>query len=372
MTLKDRIAERIRHSGPISIADYMGECLLHPTLGYYTTRDPLGAAGDFITAPEISQMFGELIGLCLAQTWLDQGSPSRFTLAELGPGRGTLMADALRATRSVAGFHQAAKITLIEASPTLRAAQATILGRAAHAAKLGRAAPAAAARGAAPVWLDHAHEIPDQPLFLIANEFFDALPIRQFIRSGDSWRERLIGVQDNTLTFGLGATAPQPALAHHLPDTKDGDLVEHCPQAAPIINELSQRITSHGGAALIIDYGDWRSRGDTFQALIAHQPTDVLNDPGQADLTAHVDFEALALATTRNCAHTRLTPQGVFLERLGITARAQKLAQGLSGKKLDDLVCAHRRLTSGQEMGTLFKVLGLYPAHASPPPGLDP
>jgi len=357
MTLKNRIIARIRADGPMPLSEYMTLCLLHPTYGYYTTRDPLGAQGDFITAPEISQMFGELIGLSLAQAWLDQGAPAPFTLAELGPGRGTLMGDALRATQAIPGFHAAAQITLIEASPPLRAAQADIL------------------KDHTPQWLDSADALPDQPLFVVANEFFDALPIRQFQRDGGGWRERLVGLQGDTLTLGLGPLAPYPALDHRLEDTKDGDLVEHCAAALPVITALAQRIATHGGAALIVDYGDWHSLGDTLQALKDHTPTGVLDDPGHADLTAHVDFEVLAQAATLSgCAHSRLTPQGVFLERLGITTRAQKLGSTLGGTPLQNLIEAHRRLTHPTEMGNLFKVLGLYPAlpNAAPPPGLDP
>ena len=355
MTLEALIAERIHQAGPITMADYMAECLLHPTLGYYTTRDPLGAAGDFTTAPEISQMFGELIGLALAQAWRDQGAPAPFTLAELGPGRGTLMTDALRAARRVPGFAEAARLVLVEVSPTLRAQQSKALA------------------SYRPEWVRTAAELPDAPLFLVANEFFDALPVRQFQRDGTGWRERQVGLEGERLVLGLAAPAAPPALAHRLNDTADGDLVEICPAAAPVIAELAGRIAVHGGAALIVDYGDWRSLGDTLQAVRRHAPADILDAPGSADLTAHVDFEALALAArAAGCAHSRLAPQGVFLERLGVTARARQLAQGLQGAALDDLVAAHRRLTHPGEMGNLFKTLGLYPVHASPPPGLEP
>ena len=354
MSLLDHLRARIQLNGPMSVADYMSECLLHPEFGYYSTRDPLGPQGDFVTAPEISQVFGELIGLCLAQSWLDQGRPAQFALAELGPGRGTLMADILRATRSVPGFHDAAQVVLLEASATLRAVQADTL------------------RNHTPRWIDTIADLPDLPLFLVANEFFDALPIRQFLRDGDGWRERLIGAEGEALTFGLGAQAPQSALTHRLEDTQDGDLVEICAPGLPILTQVATRITSNGGAALIVDYGDWHSLGDTFQAQSAHETANPLQNPGQADLTAHVDFEPLALAARGGgCAHTRLTPQGVFLERLGITARAQALA-GASDEARDSVIAAHRRLTHPGEMGNLFKVLGLYPATAAPPPGLEP
>ncbi|NSY38265.1 class I SAM-dependent methyltransferase [Leisingera sp. ANG59] len=355
MSLLNHLHARIRTDGPMSVADYMADCLLHPQFGYYTTRDPLGAKGDFTTAPEISQMFGELLGLSLAQAWLDQGSPAPFALAELGPGRGTLMADLLRATRGVPGFHAAMRIHLVEASPTLRAAQAKALD------------------GYAPQWLDTVDALPAQPLFLVANEFFDALPIRQFIRAGDGWSEKRIGLQGGALSFGLSPAAPQPALDHRLADTRDGDVVEICEAAAPVTQSIAARIAAHGGAALIVDYGDWRALGDTLQALRAHEPADPLQTPGEADLTAHVDFEALAMAAkTADCAFTRLTPQGVFLERLGITDRARALAAPLQGAALDSLIAAHRRLTHPDEMGNLFKVLGLCPPQAAPLPGLNP
>lgn len=349
--LTQSLIRQIRTSGPLPVADYMATCLLHPTLGYYTTRDPLGAAGDFTTAPEISQMFGELIGLCLAQSWLDRGAPTPFALAELGPGRGTLMADILRATRGVPGFHDALQLFLIEASPTLRAAQAERLAE--H----------------APTWLDHADALPQMPLFAVANEFFDALPVRQFQRDGEGWRERVVGLEGDRLTLGLADRAPQPALDHRLDDTRDGDIVETCAPAQAIAAGLGARIAQHGGVALIVDYGDWRSLGDTLQALRAHAPVDPLDAPGTADLTTHVDFEALARAVP--CRFGKLTPQGVFLERLGITQRAQALATRLTGPALDAHISAHRRLTHPAEMGSLFKILALFDENTPPPPGLD-
>ncbi|MFU8863677.1 MAG: class I SAM-dependent methyltransferase [Rhodobacterales bacterium] len=353
--LKRHIMARIAAEGPLSVADYMTECLLHPTLGYYTTRDPFGAAGDFITAPEISQMFGEMVGLCLAQSWLDQGAPSPCVLAELGPGRGTLMADILRATRSLPGFHDAVQVHLVEASPALRARQAATLDGLLPADRI--------------TWHDRTESLPELPLLLIANEFFDALPIRQFIRDGAGWSERRIGIKDGKLQFGRSAPSAQDSLAHRLDDTSEGDLVEVCPAAGPIMQVLADRIETHGGAALVVDYGDWRSLGDTWQALRGHAPCDPLDAPGTADLTAHVDFEALL--TGLACAHSRVTPQGVFLERLGITARAQALAAKLDGAALDAHIAAHRRLTHPQEMGTLFKVVALFPSAGNPPPGLE-
>ncbi|TVP97077.1 MAG: class I SAM-dependent methyltransferase [Roseinatronobacter sp.] len=350
--LKDLLLRQIRAQGPITVAEYMTQCLLHPQHGYYTMRDPLGTRGDFTTAPEISQMFGEMLGLLVAQVWADQGRPTPFTLAELGPGRGTLMADALRATARVPGFHAAMRLHLIEASPTLRKLQSALLSD--H----------------APEFHDTPDTLPEQPLFVLANEFFDALPIRQFMRKGAGWAERMVGHDGDDLCFGLSPAAPLAQLAHRLDDTQEDQMVEICPAFAPILSALSARIMAHGGFALVVDYGDWRSRGDTLQALHKHRFDDPLAHPGAADLTAHVDFEALAHAAAPLRA-TKLTPQGVLLERLGITARAQALAAGLTDAALQSHVAAHRRLTHPQEMGQLFKTMAFYPPTADAPPGFD-
>ena len=342
------LAARIRAHGPMSLADYMAECLLHPQHGYYTTQNPFGSGGDFITAPDISQMFGELLGLSLAQAWLDQGAPNPFTLAELGPGRGTLMADVLRATKAVPGFHAAMRVVLVEASPRLRATQAQAL------------------HGYRPLWADSVQDLPRHPLFLVANEFFDALPIRQFQRAGLGWRERLVGLSAEALSFGLGPVVPIADLTDRLADTAQGDIVEICPQAPAIMAEIAARMTDQG-AALIIDYGGWHSLGDTFQAVQAHQPVDPFATPGQADLTAHVDFAALA-AAAHPAAHV-YTTQGTLLSALGIAQRSARLAQNLSGAALHSHLDATQRLTAPTEMGSLFKVLALYPAHHPAPPG---
>ncbi|ARC88176.1 class I SAM-dependent methyltransferase [Rhodovulum sp. MB263] len=346
------LARRIAATGPISIAEFMTDCLMHPEHGYYSTRDPFGLSGDFTTAPEISQMFGELLGLWLAQVWLDQGAPAPFTLAELGPGRGTLMADLWRATRGVPGFHAAARLHLVETSPHLRARQRATLPEQDIA------------------WLDSVDALPEAPLFLIANEFFDALPIRQFQRDAAGWCERLVGLDGGRLSLGLSAPLPLAALDHRLADTTPGDIVETCTAAETILARLAARISAHGGATLIVDYGGWHSLGDTLQALRAHRPEPVLAHPGEADLTAHVDFEALARAAT-GLQVSGPVPQGAFLERLGIAARTEILARNLAGDALAGHLAAHRRLTHPEEMGTLFKTLALTPAHAPDPPGLQ-
>jgi NADH dehydrogenase [ubiquinone] 1 alpha subcomplex assembly factor 7 len=341
---------RIAATGPVTVAEYMAECLLHPVHGYYSTRDPFGVAGDFTTAPEISQMFGEVLGLCLAQAWLDQGAPAPFTLAELGPGRGTLMADILRATRAVPGFHAAAEVVLVEASASLRAVQARTVAGAVR-------------------WADTVDGVPEQPLFLIANEFFDALPIRQFQRGADGWRERVVGLQGGRLAFGLSDPVPAQVVGVAFQADPPGTVVEVCPQVAPVMATIGQRLSQHGGAAIIVDYGSWRSKGDTLQALRRHAPEDALAHPGEADLTAHVDFEALARAT--GVAHTGLTDQGVLLQRLGIDQRAARLAGAMSGAALQSHLAAHRRLTDPAEMGSLFKAIAFHAPTTPPPPGFD-
>lgn len=349
--LADVLIRRIRATGPITLAEFMADCLLHPQHGYYSTRNPFGAAGDFITAPEISQMFGELLGLCLAQAWLDQGSPARFTLAELGPGRGTLMGDILRATRAVAGFHHAAQVLLIEASPVLRAVQAQTLS------------------AYTPHWADDVAGLPEQPLFLVANEFFDALPIQQFQRDAQGWRQRMVGVKDGALALGLSDLLPCPD--RRFAADAPGTVVELCPSAAPIAAHISGLIRHHGGVALIVDYGGWRSKGDTLQALRSHTSENPLANPGTADLTAHVDFEALALAADADVC-TPMIDQGTLLARLGIHARAARLADRLAGTALENHLAATRRLTDPAEMGTLFKAMAFCAPRFAAPPGFDP
>jgi len=350
--LAAQLIGRIESAGPMSLADYMTECLLHPVHGYYTTATPFGAGGDFTTAPEISQMFGELVGLMLAQSWMDQGAPSPFTLTEPGPGRGTLMADIWRATARVPGFHAAARLHLIEASPRLRAEQAAQLA------------------DAGPVWCDSFAALPDGPLWLIANEFFDALPIRQFQRAGEGWRERVVGLKGGALTLGLSDPMAIGALPARFAQVPEGGIVELRPSARPVMAEIDARIGTHGGAAVIVDYGDWRSRGDTFQAVAKHGFADPFADPGCADLTAHVDFEALALDAPGLRA-SALIGQGALLQHLGIEARAARLAHNLRGPALEAHEAGFLRLTDPSEMGTLFKALALVPPGQPLPPGFE-
>ena len=343
---------QIAREGPMTLADYMTACLHHPQHGYYSTRDPLGAGGDFTTAPEISQMFGELLGLSLAQAWMDQGAPAGAVLAELGPGRGTLMADILRATRSVPGFHASTRLCLVEASPALRAVQRDKLA------------------GHDPQFFASVGDLPSGPLFLVANEFFDALPIRAFQRSPTGWDEWRVGAPEDRLVLGRHPMGEIAALAEPFATSEPGDVVELCPAGEAISAEIGRRIAGEGGAALIIDYGATDRREPSFQAVRRHQKVDPLDYPGDSDLTAHVSFDALLRASAP--AHGfGPTEQGLFLERLGLSARADVLARSLAGDALSAHRQAQRRLTDEAEMGSLFKVIGLVPNGIQPPPGLN-
>ena len=346
------IAAEIAARGPMRLDAYMALCLGHPEHGYYTGRDPLGAAGDFTTAPEISQMFGELVGAWLASVWQAMGAPAGFVLAELGPGRGTLMADALRAASRLPGFAEAARLWLVETSPALRARQAEALGP--H----------------RPQWAARVEDLPPGPLLVVANEFFDALPIRQFQRADTAWRERLVDGAEEGLRLRWGPPIPAPELARRFPLAPDGAVVELCPEGEAVAAALGARIAREGGAALLMDYGAWEGTGDTLQAVRGHAPADPLAEPGRADLTAHVRFRALAEAAAPLAAWGP-TPQGVFLERLGITARARALAKGRGAAEVEAVAAAHRRLTHPDEMGNLFRVLALTPPSDLAPPGLD-
>ncbi|WP_312528274.1 SAM-dependent methyltransferase [Paracoccus sp. (in: a-proteobacteria)] len=355
--LAQLIAAGIRAGGPMRIDEYMQLCLLHPEHGYYATRDPFGAHGDFTTAPEISQMFGEMIGLALAQAWLDQGQPKPFTLAEIGPGRGTLMADLLRAIKIVPGMREAADVILIEASPHLRQLQRDKLGQVRH--------------------LDRIEDLPKQPLFLIANELFDALPIRQFQRARQGWSERIIAL-DPQGGLALGLAAPIKGLGdgglgdllpQDDPDLPEGEIREICPLGVSIASGLGALVSQYGGAAIFIDYGTWDGHGDSFQALRRHQPEDVLAHPGEADLTAHVDFAPLARAAHRQgAAVSGLVTQGAWLQAMGIATRAERLAAAGDAGAMQAL----HRLTGGDEMGQLFKAMAIWSPKFPPPPGFQP
>jgi SAM-dependent MidA family methyltransferase len=345
--------EIVAQEGPQSLERVMELALGHPAFGYYMTRDPFGAAGDFVTAPEISQMFGELIGLWAAQVWLSMGSPSRFNLVELGPGRGTLMADALRAGAAVPGFREAVAVTLVETSPVLRRAQAASLEK----------------TGVAPRWADEVAAIPPGPAIILANEFFDALPARHYVRSGGAWRERLIGLSaDGALAFGL-APQGEPELKGEAPE---GAIYEIQPSALKIMATLARRLAAQGGALLAIDYGhSGAGFGETLQAVRAHRSVDPLTDLGECDLTVHVDFAALARAARAGGARAYgpITQRRLLCD-LGIGARAERLARGLDEDGFKALDAALTRLAGvgPASMGELFKALAVTHPDLAPPP----
>jgi len=364
--LQRRLAQMIRAQGPISIADYMADALGHPQDGYYMAHCPIGAEGDFTTAPEISQIFGELIGAWLVHSWTEMGEPSLFNLIELGPGRGVLMADILRTARIRPEFLKAVRVYLIESSGRMRLEQRT---------RLKDAEPDI-------TWASKLIEAPPGPSLIVANEFFDCLPIRQFVHTDEGWRERLVDVageasaQDDALVFTL---SPEPIRAEHLlpPHVRaapEGAVFETCAPAADVIDEISARLLPYKGRALIIDYGHARSGlGDTLQAVRRHAYWPPLASPGRSDVTAHVDFEALTRAAVNGGALVYgPISQGAFLKRLGLETRAEALARaaGPSGRR--DIEAAARRLTAGDQMGEVFKVLCLSSPDLDPPPGFEP
>jgi SAM-dependent MidA family methyltransferase len=334
LNVADRLRRLIAAEGPIPVADYVALANAH----YYATRDPLGAAGDFITAPEISQTFGELAGLCLADAWDRAGRPQGAAYVELGPGRGTLAADALRAMRA-AGLVPAAH--LVETSPVLRSAQAERL-------------PGAA-------WHDDIASLPEVgPLLVVANEFFDALPARQFVRAGLGWQERVVDVEDDRFVPKAGLPVPGSAIPAHVREAPEGSILEVSPAGTAVVGGLAQRLAARGGVALIVDYGHaLTAAGETLQAVRAHRYADPWSEPGESDLTVHVDFEALARAARDEGARA-LGPvgQGDWLRALGIEARTEALA-ARAPERRDALEQARDRLVGEDGMGQLFKVLAL-------------
>lgn len=361
--LEIHLRRRIALDGAISLADFMGDALGHPKYGYYITRDPFGRAGDFTTAPEISQMFGELIGLWCAENWGRMGTPPQVHLVEFGPGRGTLMADLLRAGQRMPGFLEAIKLHFVETSPILRDAQKRSVAR----------------FGIDPTWHTDITSLPDDaPLLIVANEFFDALPIHQMQRGEQGWRERLVTVDPETdelaLTVARGAGPLEALIDPKLRDEAGvGRIVELAPLAWRIVGDMGARIARQGGAALLIDYGyEGPATGDTLQAVKSHKPCDILEMPGEADLTAHVDFTALAKAAL--CPGLRATPvhtQGDFLRSLGIEYRAQSLMKVASSDTAQQIAAGRDRLILDEGMGTLFKVAGLAAEGMPPLPGLE-
>ncbi len=348
--LAARMAARIKAGGPISAGAFMNEALFDPREGFYATKDPIGAGEDFITAPEISQIFGELTGLWLAGCWHNMGRPNPVRLIELGPGRGTMMKDILRAARAVPEFAAALDITLVEASPALMTVQA------------GRLADAPCPVG----WVSALESAPKGPALIIGNEFLDCLPVRQFVRHEEAWHERLVGLGDDGHFDFVRSAAPASALEldmipPSLRDAKDGEIAECRPAIDSIIDHLAIRFKAAPGAALFIDYGPMNSEtGDTLQAITAHKKVDPLAAPGTADITARVDFAQIAhqgRAAGLACAGP--VTQGNWLKKLGLEYRAADLMRKNPDQKARLARQVHR-LTDRDEMGDLFKVIALY------------
>jgi NADH dehydrogenase [ubiquinone] 1 alpha subcomplex assembly factor 7 len=331
--LHDALRARIEAEGPISVAQYMQHCLSHPEHGYYMQATPFGAQGDFITAPEICQIFGELLGAWMAQCWVQLGMPPKLALVELGPGRGVLMRDALRATQQVPGFHAALSIHLVEMSPKLREIQREALS----------------AYRLPCFWHDDIRTLPAQPTIVLANEFFDALPIEQYVRTADG--------KEHLRRVSLDASG-----AFHF--EPEGEVVrEHCPSGEAVMRVLSAHLLAHQGAMMVIDYGYAKpGQGDTLQAVRAHAYADVLADAGLADLTAHVDFSMLArVAKAQGLQPLGPIGQGMLLERLGGEIRLHQLLQRATPEQAQALSSGWQRLISPNAMGTLFKALAIVP-----------
>jgi NADH dehydrogenase [ubiquinone] 1 alpha subcomplex assembly factor 7 len=356
-TIGEKIARRIRAEGPVSLAAYMAMALHDPVDGYYARRQPIGAGGDFVTAPEISQVFGELIGVWCAEMWRQLGQPDPVLLAELGPGRGVLMSDLLRAAAPVPEFRHALRLHLVEASAVLRAEQEERLGH------------------FEPVWLPHVADLPDGPLLIVANEFLDALPIRQFVRGAVYWSERRVALDDeNCFVFVEGPESPAASLLVP-PGQREGAargaVVEICPAALALASALGARLARQPGAALFIDYGYFPSvQRATLGAFQQHRPVSILAAPGTADLSAHVDFSAFAEAGRAGGAEIHgPAPQGRFLSELGAELRLSALRARATPAQRQALDSGVSRLLDPAGMGTLFKALALVSPGLPPPPG---
>lgn len=361
--LAAQLRERISSEGALPISVFMTEALFDPMAGFYATKDPLSADSDFVTAPEISQMFGELTGLWAAECWGQMGAPDPVHLIEMGPGTGRMMGDVLRAARAAPGLLSAAKLHLVEVSPALKMVQAQSLS---HAPLQAR-------------WQKSLGDTEPGPSLILANELLDCLPIRQAIRHKGVWRERVVGLhpQDKSrFIFGLGpvlSASDLDLIAEPLRDADEGTLVELRPADATLIETLAERFKATPGYALFIDYGSATPQaGDTFQALRKHEKVDPLDQPGTADLTAWVDFDSLArLAVNAGLDVYGIETQGAFLTGLGIETRAASLARNQDEAGRARIARQLHRLTAPEEMGDLFKVIAFASPGLPPVPGLE-
>ena len=350
--LGQKIARLIETSGPLSVADYMAICLFDPADGYYTTRDPFGAGGDFVTAPEVSQIFGELVGAWLVVAWHALGRPLPVTLAEIGPGRGTMMRDVIRTIGRLApDLGHSASFALVEASPRLAALQKETLRD----------------TGARLDWFESLDAVPAGPLLVACNELFDALPFRQFVRQDGRWLERAVGLDDaGGFRFVAGMATLEPgALPPDAENAPDGSIFEIAPARDALLELIAGRIAAQGGAGIFFDYGHLApGLGDTFQAVSRHGFAGVLESPGEADLTSHVDFSALAAVARTHGLQACSTTQGKFLLAMGLLQRAGQLGAPLDEAGRAKISADVDRLAGPDAMGELFKVLAILPAGA--------
>ena len=354
--LRRILIEMIQAEGPMPVDRFMSLCLTHPQHGYYVTRQPLGREGDFVTAPEISQIFGELIGIWCLSAWEALGRPDPFHLVELGPGRGTLMVDLLRACRIREAFGQACQVHLVEVSPTLREAQRRSLA----------GSPASHIR-----WHERLEQVPAGPAIMIANEFIDALPVKQFVNRRGHWFERLVGLNDaGELGFGLAKNALPDALVPGWARQRgEGAIVELSPARRAMAEEMGSRLAQSPSVCLIIDYGHTvPAPGDTLQAVGRHRFVSPLERPGEADITAHVDFAALAEGLRRGSAAVyRPMSQAQFLVAMGLELRVNALQRHQSPSEQEAVALAAQRLVGAEGMGHLFQVLGAGHPDIAPP-----
>ncbi len=353
--LRGFLKRHIIDSGPVDVGAFMSIVLGHPRYGYYMRQNPIGRGGDFTTSPEISQMFGEMLGAWTAQLWMQMDKPAPLALIDCGPGQGTMMADILRATKNVDAFHRALRVLLIEISPALKTLQKEKL------------------KEYLPQWISGLSKYESRaPFILLANEFLDALPVRQFVRGESGWAERVVALKDGEFVFDVAEAAAQ-----HIEeldaryDAAPGDIVEISPVRTNFFRQVCRKVKYCGGAALFIDYGHLRRLpGETLQAVRAHAYCDVLEDVGSADLTAHVDFAALQeIAEAENVHVCGPVTQGEFLKRLGIEARAHALLEKAEYSQRNDILTALVRLTDERNMGELFKVMAIVPDENVKPAG---
>ena len=370
--LGERLATQIRTAGPMGVDSFMAACLGDASDGYYQHNDPFGVAGDFITAPEISGLFGEMCGLYLAHMFELAGQPGDAVIVELGPGRGTLMRDMRSVWQTLMPVLASRPVHLVETSPALRRAQAAVI----------------AADGTAPnapgapeiKWHDDVASLPEVPLFGISNEFFDALAVAQCVWRGSAaeggWHHRLVGLRGDDFSFVDGPALSTAELADYaaalLPEPADGDIAEICAAGDQVIDTLARRISRHGGAMLIVDYGRNGNAGDSLQAVADHRPVDVFHQPGTADLSHWVDFAALSRsAVAHGCRLIGPVPQGRFLMRIGLAQRAEQAGSHGEAEERRSLLAAVDRLTSPAQMGEVFKVALLVPQGTGKPPGFE-